>query len=208
MRLFKKWWGKAAAVLLLACFLIYMFHEPMLNLLAQTLVRSDAIKPCDAIVVLAGDYAGNRLEGGIGLLKKGYGKYIVFWGGPVYWKVTFAELYLRQLKEAGVGPDRAVWSEEKLSEFSTRGEALVNMRLLREKGANSFILVTSDYHSARAGRVYREMAKKYGMTMYVHPVADPDVKLHDWWKSRASAKMVYLELEKSIWYKIQPPNEN
>lgn len=113
--------------------LFQAFHAPILDGVGKALVRSDAIQPADGIVVLLGDRTGGRMDGGIRLLKNGYGKYIVFWGGRIYWQINYSELMLRQLKANGVGQDKAIWSDEKLSEDSTYGEALVNIRLLKQK---------------------------------------------------------------------------
>ncbi len=183
-------------------FILALVHEPVLNYLANQLVYKDDIKPCDAIVVLQGDYTGDRLMTAISLFKGGYGKKIVFWGGPVYWKITNAELFLRQLKASGIGPEFAAWSDERLVQMSTEGESQVNVKLLRKLGAKSFILVTSDYHTARARRVYSGLARKNGMTMYVFPAQDSSVTLKGWWKDRQSAKIVLLEFEKALWYKL------
>lgn len=190
--------------LIIFCILaaLYLFRDPILNYMASRLVYKDDIKPCDAIVVLVGDDTGDRLITGISLLKKGYGRYIVFWGGPAYWKITHAELFLRLLKEYGIGPEFAVWSEEDLLENSTRGEARVNIKLLESKGARSFILVTSDYHTARAREVYAPLVRKDRMTMYVYPAQDRSIKIEGWWKDRESAKNIILEFQKTLWYKI------
>lgn len=188
--------------LFLTVSLFYLFHVTLLNHVASQLVYGDSIVPSDAIVVLSGDRTGERLMAGISLFKKGYGKNIVFWGGTVYWKVTLAELFLKQLKESGIGPKSAVWSEERLLENSTAGEAHVNMTLLKNKGARSFILVTSNYHSARAKYIYAPLAERNGMKMYVYPSQDSDVKLEGWWRDRESAKIVFLELQKTLWYKL------
>ena len=189
-------------LLALLLFALYIFHAPILNLMARQLVYHDDIKPCDAIVVLVGDGTGDRLITGVRLFKKGYGKYIVFWGGPVYWKITYAELFLKLLKEYGVSPESAVWSDEKLSDISTHGEADVNIKLLKSKGAKSFILVTSNYHTARAREVYAPLARKNGMVMYVYPAPDSSVRMEGWWKDRESAKNIFLEFQKTLWYKV------
>ena len=188
--------GFLAAVFLL----IYLFHAILLNAMGQALVREDNIKPSDAIVVLAGDSKGERLMTGIDLFKQGYGKMIIFWGGQIYWKFTYAELMLQQLKEAGIPMDKVAWSDEKLSEHSTRGEVLVNFRLMKENNVRSFILVTSPYHTRRAAYVYEPTAKESGMKMYVYPSADTSIRLTEWWKDRNSAKMIYYEWNKMIFY--------
>ena len=195
-------WASLSIVIFCILAALYLFRGPILNSMARQLVYEDVIKPCDAIVVLAGDDTGERLITGVSLFKKGYGRYIVFWGGPVYWKITHAELFLRLLKQYGVSPEFAVWSEEKLLENSTRGEAEVNIKLLERKGAKSFILVTSAYHTSRAREVYAPLARKNRMAMYVYPAQDTSVKIEGWWKDRESAKNIVLEFEKTLWYKI------
>lgn len=195
-------YAKALLLFSIILYLFYLLYAPVLNYIANELVYRDKVIPSDAIVVLTGDGTGERLMAGISLFKKGYGKKIVFWGGPIYWKVTIAELFLRQLKENGIGPKSAVWSEERLLQYSTAGEEQVNMKLLKNIGARSFILVTSDYHSARARYIYAPLAEKNGMKMYVYPSQDSDVNLEGWWKDRTSAKIVFMELEKTVWYRL------
>jgi uncharacterized SAM-binding protein YcdF (DUF218 family) len=181
----------------------YLFHEAILNKVGQALVRKDDIKPSDALVVLTGDYTGTRMQAGISLLKKQMGKYIIFNGGKTYWKINHSELVLRQLSAAGISSEKAVWSDDQNAQ-STREEAVVNIRLLKEKGAKSFILITSDYHTARSARVYEKLIHHQGLEMVVYPVQDPTVKLNGWWKDRSSAKNVLLEFEKTIWYFLNP----
>jgi len=181
---------------------LYLLYDDVLNNMAKTLVREDKIQPSDAIVVLAGDRRGERMESGINLYKEGYGKYLVFWGGPIYWKIPLAELALRQIEEGGVPLEKVIWSEEKLEEFSTRGEANVNLRLLKNSGIRSFILVTSPYHTERAASVYDKLINGTDMKMYVYPSIDTAVRLNEWWTDRHSAKMVYYELTKKLFYRL------
>ena len=183
-------------------FALYILYDDILNSVAQVLVREDKIQVSDAIVVLAGDRRGERMESGINLYKDGYGKKILFWGGPLYWKISLAELALRQLAESGVPLGDIIFSEEKLDEFSTRGEANVNFRLLKENGIRSFILVTSPYHTARAASVYEKLIEPTEMKMYVYPSIDTSVRLNEWWTDRNSAKKVYYELTKRLFYTL------
>lgn len=184
---------------------VYLFHETILNKVGSALVRKDSITSSDAIVVLTGDYTGTRMQAGISLLKSGMGKYIVFNGGKDYWKINHSELVLRQLSAEGITPEQAVWSDDENNNTrNTRDEAKVNLHLLTEKKAKSFILVTSDYHTARAARVYEKLAKSHRMKMVVYPVQDLTVILNGWWRDRSSAKNVLLEWEKTIWYRLHP----
>lgn len=118
----------------------------------------------------------------------------------MYWKITHAELFLRQLAEAGIPEDAALWMEEELAEGNTRGEARANMRLMKEDGTKSFIMVTSPYHTARAGKIYKKLAKENGMKAYVYPARNSDVRLTEWWKDYHSTKMIYYEFNKTLYY--------
>lgn len=192
----------AAAAIAAIIFLLVLFHAPLLNALARTLVLEDPLRKADAIVVLTGDRNGDRVAESIRLQKNGFGAYIVFWGGQLYWKYNFADLILGQLKESGITSEHIVYSTRDLEQYSSEGEALENILMLKSRGAKTFILVTSHYHTARAGKVYHRLAAENGMTVIVHPVEDSLVHIHDWWKDRESSKMIYLELQKTVWYRL------
>ncbi len=191
--------GVSAAIALLVAAL---FHAPLLNALAGSLVRADPLRKADAIVVLVGDRNGDRMAEGIRLYKEGFGRYIVFWGGQVYWKYNYADLILGQLKESGIEPDQTAYSTREITPYNTVGEALENLRTLRSRGAKSFILVTSHYHTARAGRIYDRLTANDGMKVIVHPAEDSLVHIHDWWQDHDSARIIYLELQKTLWYRL------
>lgn len=162
-------------------------------------MRNDKIRPSDCLVVLAGDATGERMRGTIELLKNGYAKKIAFWSGS---REHSREIF-RQLEKNGVHQEQIFWSEEILNEDSTYGEALVNISLLKKAQVRSFILVTSDYHTARSGRIYSFLAKKNGMTLCVHPVQSKEVPLDKWWKNPANRKEVLREWQKKIWYLLR-----
>jgi uncharacterized SAM-binding protein YcdF (DUF218 family) len=187
---------KAGLACIAFILLIYAFHAPLLNRLGKALVRSDKIKSADCIVVLAGDPTDQRMKGAIELFKNGYAGYIVFWSGAKH----YSKSAFRQLEANGVSKDKIVWSNQKLNENNTYGEALVNIELMKQKHFHSFILVTSDYHTARSGRVYASLAARNGMTMNVYPVQEKGIVLDGWWKNNAGREAVLSEWQKTIWY--------
>lgn len=187
-----------AAIIVLSA----LFRAPLLNALAHSLVREDPLRKADAIVVLIGDRNGDRLAEGIRLHKEGLGEYIVFWGGQIYWRYNYADLILGQLKESGIGPEHVAYSTKDILPYSSEGEAHENINTLKSRGAKSFILVTSHYHTARAGRVYDRLALENGMSVIVHPAEDSTVHIRDWWKDHDSARVIYLELQKVAWYRL------
>ena len=195
-----------AAVAIAALFILAaLFYAPLLNALAGSLVRAEPLTRADAVVVLTGDRSGDRMAEGIRLYEKGFGAYIVFWGGQLYWKYNYADLLLGQLKESGIGSGQVAYSTRAIIPYSSEGEARENIRTLKSRGAKSFILVTSNYHTARAGRIYDRLARENGMAVIVHPADDSLVHIHDWWKDHDSARMIFLELQKALWYRLVNP---
>jgi uncharacterized SAM-binding protein YcdF (DUF218 family) len=195
MKIYIKMISALAALLLLAG----IFHAPLLKGIGKALVRKDVITPADCIVVLAGDATGERMNGAISLFKNHYAENIIFWhGSPHFIKTAF-----RQFKANGVTRDKVTFSTQELAENNTYGEALVNISLLQQKHFQSFILVTSDYHSSRAGRVYASLAAKNRMIMKVYPVQEKGIDLNGWWKNSDSRKEVLSEWKKTVWYLLK-----
>ena len=83
-----------------------MLYAPVLNYIANELVYRDKVIPSDAIVVLTGDGTGERLMAGMSLFKRGMERRSCFGEAPFIGRY-FAELFLRQLKENGIGPESA-----------------------------------------------------------------------------------------------------
>ena len=70
---------------------------------------------------------------------------------------------------------------------------------LRRRNAHSFLLVTSDYHSGRATRIFRAVAREVGYAPVMRTVTSPDesFRLDRWWRSREGQKTVLLEWTKT-----------
>jgi uncharacterized SAM-binding protein YcdF (DUF218 family) len=80
--------------------------------------------------------------------------------------------------------------------LSTQEEARVLVPELRKLGAHSFLLVTSDYHTRRAGRYFRQLAD--GLDMRVVAAPDEFFRWNSWWRNREARKIVYLEWSKTV----------
>ena len=79
---------------------------------------------------------------------------------------------------------------------STREEAGVIVADLRRRGVHRFLLVTSDFHTARAGRIYRAAAPD----LDVRVVAAPDryFRADGWWRNREGQKVFLMEWMKTV----------
>jgi len=66
---------------------------------------------------------------------------------------------------------------------------------LRRRNIHSFLLVTSDYHTARAARIYQaqERAMGGGPAMRVVAARDELFHLESWWRNREGQKAVFFE---------------
>jgi uncharacterized SAM-binding protein YcdF (DUF218 family) len=78
---------------------------------------------------------------------------------------------------------------------STREEALAVIPELRRRGVKRYILVTSEYHTGRAGRIFREI----GPDLDVRVVATNDsLNSNNWWKDREGRKTFLIEWTKTV----------
>src|SRR5262245_14968285 len=143
-------WSKRARVLLIgsACILAGYFLTPvLLNKMAEGLIREDELVKSDVIVALGGDRLCNREKRAAELYHQGWANNIVVSGINYAYGFHTGEAARAYVINQGV-------PEEKISiirdTLNTRAEAKVLDALMRERGWNSAIIVTSSFHSRRA----------------------------------------------------------
>ena len=73
---------------------------------------------------------------------------------------------------------------------------------LRRLGAHSFLLVTSEYHTRRAGNIFRKVTGDLDMRVIAAP--DEYFSPDSWWRNREGQKIVYMEWSKTVasWFGI------
>ncbi len=79
---------------------------------------------------------------------------------------------------------------------STRDEATDVIAALNQRHARSVDIVTSDYHTRRAGNIYHAKDP----SLEIHMVAAPDLYFTPggWWKNRDGRKTFLLEWMKTV----------
>lgn len=174
----------------------YFASTPFLTFLGGALEEDDGPpRKADAILVLGGDRYGERTLKGAQLAKAGLAP-IVYVSGPprlMGWEsadeVQFAgkEGYAAQLFEEVHLPEDAE---------STRTEAQFLGKFLAAKGVHSLLLVTSNYHTKRAGKLWRQMNPQ--MPLQVVGAPDPFFAPNTWWKTRPGQKTFAFEWMKTI----------
>jgi DUF218 domain-containing protein len=157
----------------------------------------DAPRPSDVILVLAGetDYRPRRA---LELLGKGYGRRIVL-DVPTnarlyeFTQIDLAQKYIQDL------PQGASISICPIDGLSTKDESKDAEKCLRRENARSVLIVTSDFHTLRALKVFRREIP--GHEYSVAAARNDEAFGSRWWTHRQWAKTFVDEWLRLIWWK-------
>ena len=177
--------------------LLFLTRTVWLTALGDALIRADGPAKADIAVVLAGDQFGNRILTGGDLVRQGYVPAALV-SGPPYYGTAESDLAIAFAVRHG---DPAQWFIGfPVEALSTRDEARVIVDELVRRNVHRFLLVTSDYHTARAGRIYRDAIRQRGAALEMRVVAAPDrhFRSDSWWKSREGQKVAVMEWTKTL----------
>ncbi len=171
-----------------------VYHTAILAAPGSYLVRSGPPENADLALVLAGDPHGNRILKGAELVRQGYApKVLVSGPGGIYGHhecdlaIPFAEM---------AGYPESYFLHLEHQAHSTAEEAQATIPELRRLGARHVLLVTSDYHTRRAAKIFRAAAPD--MTFYVVGAPDFYFTAQSWWRDRESRKTVVIEWMKTV----------
>lgn len=184
-----------AGALCLFFLAIWLFRVPLLTLAGRVLVRDDGPKKADAIVVLGGDDFGTRIMKAARLAQQGYSPYVLVSGPPDllgHGSDTTIEFAARNGYARSLF--RPVWLPAGAN--STRSEASFLGNYLRAHGIKHILLVTSNFHTRRAARLWQKQAPWVELTVVAAP--DPSFTPDGWWKTRMGQKTCFLEWTKTI----------
>jgi uncharacterized SAM-binding protein YcdF (DUF218 family) len=183
--------------LLVLALLVRVFATQLLGAAANLLIEDDGPRKADAIVVLGGDEFGNRTLRGAELAKAGYAPFVIVSGPPRLIRYESAE----QIEFAEQhGYPASLFREVHLpgAAESTRTEADFLGDYLKSHGIKSILLVTSNYHSKRARKLWR--LENPAIEVSVVPSVDPHRLFtpETWWKTRAGRKIFLFEWMKTF----------
>ena len=184
-------------LLFLLLLLLGIFSTQFLTAAGSFLVEDDGIRKADAAVVLGGDTFGDRTLQAAELAKAGYVPLIYVSGPPRLMGYESAD-EIQFAEQKGYSP--ALFQDVHLRNYAetTRTEAQFMGQLLRDKGVKSILLVTSNFHSKRAAKLWRE-ANPW-LDVSVVPSVDPEHYFTPtgWWKTRTGQKLFLFEWLKTI----------
>lgn len=165
--------------------------------LGAALVRDDGPSKADFAVVLAGDWKGQRVLHAAELARQGYVRGVVV-SGPSMYGIHECDVAIQYAVRQGYPAES--FSPLPNDALSTREEARIVLDDLKRRGAGSFLLVTSDYHTARAARIFSGAMRQMGGGPAMRLVAAPDkfFRTDNWWKSRQGLKTVFMEWSKTV----------
>jgi hypothetical protein len=183
--------------ILLALLIVFV----VLLLFAGRLLVRDHPEKSDVIVVLAGDSQDQRYRRGMELLRAGYGKHLFldassdsnYFG---HTPAEYADVFLRQ----DAGDMSAQVSVCPFEEDSTLSETRFVAKCLEQLHPQSVLLVTSDWHTARARSTFARRLPQYHWS--VAAAQDPRVFGTHWWRQREWAKTVFQEWLKVLWWNV------
>jgi uncharacterized SAM-binding protein YcdF (DUF218 family) len=190
-------WLLALAGVLAFCIL---FHAPILGAFGAFLVKAGPPQKADIALVLAGDSFGLRILKAAELVRDGYAPKVLV-SGPAglygYYECDLAIPFA-----VNHGYPESYFLHFRHSARSTQQEAAESVPELRRLGAKSVLLVTSDFHTRRAGKIFRLAGPD--LTWYVVAAPDHDFSASGWWRSREGRKVFMFEWMKTVseWFGV------
>ncbi len=184
-----------AAALLAFGLALYSQRAVVLTAAGNYLVRVDPLEAAEIIVVLAGDGAGYRIMKAVDLARRGFAPTILVDGPPGHYGHYESELAIDFAVRKGARKE--IFDALPMHVSSTIEEAAVVCAEIRRRGLDKAILLTSNFHTRRAGEIFRKAAGEDIQFIVVaapYPPFDPE----RWWKTRAGKKIFVQESMKTV----------
>jgi uncharacterized SAM-binding protein YcdF (DUF218 family) len=178
--------------------LLFLTRSWWLAGLGYALVHDEGPAKADIAVVLAGDAYGHRIVKGGELVRDGYVPAVLVDGPAGAYGLHESDLAIAFAVRQGFPAGWFIAFPNDV--LSTREEAAAVLRELRRRNVNSFLLVTSNYHSARARRLFLAAEHDAGGGPKMRTVAAPDefFRPDRWWRDRQSQKIAFFEWSKTV----------
>ena len=187
-----------------------VYGPPLLTLTGKYLVTHETPVKADAIVVLSGEIPA-RAMAAADLFRQGMGMTVFVSPGNIspVWKRAVHELGVdlpddsemnrRVLIRLGVPPGVI----QKIDEADgTLGEARAVLSIARRSGFTRILVVTSPYHTKRAGKIFRWVFRDT-MSVQVVGSAYDDFDPGRWWDTRSDIYHVIMEYQKMMLFMLK-----
>lgn len=174
--------------------ILFFFHAQWLPWVGWYLVNSEAPQKADAIFVLGGDQFGERIVHAAELARQGFAPKVYVSGPAGIFDYYESDLSIEFAKRRGYGDVTFVALPNTCK--STQDEAERYMPEFRRMGFQHVLVVTSNFHTRRAGRIMRAA----GAEPQIHMIAAAAREFHpeDWWQRRQDQKNLFMEWSKTF----------
>jgi uncharacterized SAM-binding protein YcdF (DUF218 family) len=189
----------------------YLASTPILKWIGATLVRADAVEASDAIVQLAGGEGDRELETAAMFASRAAPIVVLTTGrdDPAVPELRrrnvkverYIERSRRYLQELGV-PAAAIIVLPELA-TSTADEANIVSAWIKTRNIKSLIIVTSAFHTRRAGYIFERTLRGTGVVIRTHPTTFDRYKPDSWWTDRNTLQTGLIEWQKTLYYRLR-----
>lgn len=201
----KLWLKILLGVLLFAWIILALaVFDGLDNLIVKPLITNEAPQKSDVIIILGGGVdrdihdtgpaVDQRLDKGIELWHNGYADNIILAGGLVKkTNYTEADELMEYALTKGV-PASNIFKESQ--SLNTYQNALFSQEIMKQKGWQTALVTTSDYHTKRACEIFRKLKMNVKCVAASVPQDRPSYKL-DYFRAilREYAATVYYWLK-------------
>lgn len=181
--------------LLVLAVLVVLTYPIMLRQLGRFLVEEQGPFRADAALALGGDYTCGRIVKAGELVQQGWVPKAIASGGMQMFGRQEPDLAISCAVQKGLSNELFV--PVYTNALSTSDEAERLREPLARLGVRKLVLVTSNYHTRRAGRTFRRILGP-GVAIQVVGVADPFWSPDAWWQNREGRKTEFYEWTKTI----------
>jgi uncharacterized SAM-binding protein YcdF (DUF218 family) len=181
-------------VLAIVVTFLVLFHVSVLTALGNFLVKAEPPQKADIIVVLAGDGFGHRIEKAADLVKEGWAPKVLVSGPNGNYGNYECDLAIPFAVKEGYPESYFMHLEHRAR--STEEEAQAVLEKLRAMGVKRLLLVTSNYHTRRAGKIFHRAAPD--LEIFVVAARDESFSPDSWWRIREARKTFLLEWTKTV----------
>ncbi len=175
-------------------FIAVVLHTQILGTLGAYLVQAGPPQKADAALVLAGDGWGYRMLTGAQLARDGFVPKVLVSGPDGAYGNHDCDLAIPFAVKHGYPESYFVHMEH--SARSTVAEAEALLPVIRGMGIQRLIIVTSNFHTRRAGTIFRRLAPDLTILMVAAP--DKYFTADGWWHNREGQKTFVMEWEKTV----------
>jgi uncharacterized SAM-binding protein YcdF (DUF218 family) len=190
----------------------YVARPLYLPFFGEFLISADPLEKADAIIILAGDdTAGSRVSEAVSLWRGGWAPVLVVSEAPIAWGVTSADVARQQALALGIPmtqiidvPGQSPAGRGLLLD-STLSESRLLLAECRKRNFKTVIVVTSNFHTRRAKRIFDRLFRDAGIRVLIHPSVDTSFRVDHWWTRRADARMWWLEMQKLVFSYLELP---